>query len=230
MIEDNLELFVIIPVFNNEESLPELSRELLVTLNRLHVPFKILFVNDCSTDRSLQKIKLLSHRIPEIEFLDLKKNIGQQQAILCGLNTMKSEYYITMDADLQDQPEDIQNMYQMISDLSCSAVFAQRINRYQNLIRMITSRAFKYVIYLLVGLPTKTGGFVIFNQELRNRLIKMKTKHFYLAGLIARTRLKICTVQSSRNMRIHGKSSYGFLKRCKVAFLCLACLIERPRQ
>jgi len=224
------DIAAIIPVYNNQISLIELTTRLIPVLKSFSCNYQILFVNDNSIDNSLSILEELSVNIPEVFYINLTKNIGQQQAIRKGLEQVVANHYVTMDADLQDPSETIIDMYKHLLEHRCDAVFARRKNQYQSSIRMLSSRLFKYLMHLMVGLPKGTGGFIIFNRKVCNAILGMNTKRFYLAGLIAKTNLNLSTTKTYRNRRIGDKSAYSLLKRIRVAISNIMCLLEGKKQ
>jgi dolichol-phosphate mannosyltransferase len=100
-------LSVIVPVFNEERSIPLLLQKLLEVLNRLPNPFEIVLVNDGSTDRSLGALRELARDKPEIKVVDFRRNYGQTAALMAGIDHASNEIIIMIDADLQNDPQDI---------------------------------------------------------------------------------------------------------------------------
>ena len=98
---------VIIPVFNEEKSLEELTQRLVKVLNSFKDNYEIIFIDDGSSDKSLVVIKKIIHKNPKIKVISFRKNFGKSTALICGFHFSLGEIIFTMDADLQDQPEDI---------------------------------------------------------------------------------------------------------------------------
>jgi glycosyltransferase involved in cell wall biosynthesis len=120
----NPEFSVVVPVFNSEKSLPELFQRLNVTFNKMNKSFEVIFVDDGATDKSWDIITTLKKENPEkIIAVKLAKNFGQHNAILCGLKFVKGNFTITIDDDLQQNPEDIEIMFDKIIECNADVVY-----------------------------------------------------------------------------------------------------------
>jgi len=98
---------IILPVFNEEKSLEKLTQRLVKVLNNLKDDYEIIFIDDGSSDGSLAVIKKIIHRNSKVKVISFRKNFGKSTALICGFHFSLGEIIFTMDADLQDQPEDI---------------------------------------------------------------------------------------------------------------------------
>jgi glycosyltransferase involved in cell wall biosynthesis len=101
---------VVTPVYNGEASIPELCRRLSEVLPRIATEYEIIFVNDDSRDRSWEIISELSSRLETVRGLNLMRNYGQHNALLCGIRAAKYDLVVTMDDDLQHPPEEISRL------------------------------------------------------------------------------------------------------------------------
>ena len=107
-MKNKIKYSVILPVFNEEKSLDELIQRLVKVLNNLKDNYEIIFIDDGSSDKSLVIMQKLSYKNPKIKVISFRKNFGKSTALICGFHFSLGEIIFTMDADLQDQPEDIQ--------------------------------------------------------------------------------------------------------------------------
>ena len=98
---------VVIPVYNSEASLPELCRRLTEVLSAVGTSYEMIFVNDCSRDCSWEVISQLAVAVPGVRGINLMRNYGQHNALLCGIRAARGDLIVTMDDDLQHQPEEI---------------------------------------------------------------------------------------------------------------------------
>lgn len=218
---------VVVPVYRNEDTLLELAERLLQTLEQLQVSFEIVFVNDASPDNSAAVIKDLQNRFPVIKSVEIKENVGQQNALRVGLRESTGDDVAVMDADLQDPPEAIADLYGALKSKNKEAVFAHRTEHYQGINRMISSRLFKWLVNKMVGLPRGTGCFLIMSRKMLTDVLAFDTKRFYLPGLIAKTNQPIVTIPLQRARRTIGKSAYDASMRLNVAISNILCLLER---
>lgn len=218
---------VVIPVYLNENTLEELVERLLQTLRPLEDNFELIFVNDASPDGSSKTLSQLKDRFVQIKQIELSSNSGQQNAIRVGLREARNDVIAVMDADLQDPPEAIADLYRALQAGNSEAVFAQRTERYQGSRRMMSSRLFKWLVRKMVGLPKGTGCFLIIRRKMASEVLSFETKRFYLPGLVAKTNLPIHTIPLQRATRASGKSAYDSSMRLNVAISNIRCLLER---
>ena len=104
------EISVVIPAYNEEESLPVLFEHLYPVMKKLGRPFEIIFVNDGSTDSTLEILSGFCRDYPGVKVIDLNGNFGQHMAILAGFEHVRGQKIITLDADMQNPPEEIPNI------------------------------------------------------------------------------------------------------------------------
>ena len=102
-----IEISIVVPVYNEEDSLPELVQQLLVAMRNLGNTFELVLVNDGSVDRSADVLKRLSSDVPELVCVLLRKNYGQTAAMAAGFDLAKGEIIVSLDGDLQNDPADI---------------------------------------------------------------------------------------------------------------------------
>lgn len=136
---------VVIPVYNSENALVELYKRLTFTIKSLNLDFEIIFIDDNSSDNSYQKILELSNNDPRVKGIKLAYNFGQQNAIICGFNFVKNDYVITLDDDLQHNPEDIKKLYKKIKK-GYDAVYAIPQNREYGFFRKLGSKLTNYFL------------------------------------------------------------------------------------
>ena len=142
-------LSLVIPVFNEEENLHSLTTELVDVLQSLNATWEIIFVDDGSTDASFNGLKDLQKRFPHIRIIKFKENCGQTAAFDAGFKAAKGEVVVTMDSDLQNDPNDIPKLLNNI--VECEAVCGWRHKRNDPFMKRVSSRT---VSYTHLTLPT----------------------------------------------------------------------------
>ena len=217
---------VVVPVYLNEDTLLELAARLLKMFEAIQESVEIIFVNDASPDGSAAVISDMQRQFPEIKSVEMKKNGGQQNALRVGLCEARGDVIAVMDADLQDPPEAVADLYRALKSDRNEAVFAYRTERYQGIHRMISSRLFKWLVNKMVDLPRGTGCFLIMNRIMLADVLSFETNRFYLPGLIAKTNHPIGTIPLQRAKRTCGKSAYDSSMRLNVAISNIRCLLE----
>lgn len=111
-----MDISVVIPLYNEEESLPELYQWIVRVMDANHFSYEVIFVNDGSTDRSWQVIEDLKKQNPDhVHGIKFRRNYGKSPALFCGFQKAEGDVVITMDADLQDSPDEIPELYRMIT-------------------------------------------------------------------------------------------------------------------
>lgn len=147
-----LQISVIIPVFNEEESLPELSNWISRVMEEHGFSYEIIFVNDGSTDGSWQMITKLSQINPNLKGISFTRNYGKSAALDMGFSKAKGKVVITMDADLQDSPEEIPGLYDMIVKDGFEIVSGWKMKRYDPITKTIPSRFFNFITRMISGI------------------------------------------------------------------------------
>ena len=112
---NNMDISVVIPLFNEEESLPELYQWIERVMDEHGFSFEVIFINDGSTDRSWSVIEELSQQSEHVKGIKFRRNYGKSPALYCGFKEAQGDVVITMDADLQDSPDEIPELYRMIT-------------------------------------------------------------------------------------------------------------------
>ena len=125
-----MDISVVIPLFNEEESLPELFCWIKRVMEENHFSYEVFFVNDGSTDNSWQVIEQLRKENPEVVHgIKFRRNYGKSPALYCGFDRVQGDVVITMDADLQDSPDEIPELYRMITEDGYDLVSGYKMNR-----------------------------------------------------------------------------------------------------
>lgn len=137
-----MDISVIVPLYNEEESLPELAQWIERVMNANGFSYEIIFVNDGSTDRSQQVIHELAKTNPAIHAVAFSRNYGKSPALDTGFRRAKGDVVITMDADLQDSPDEIPELYRMITEEGYDLVSGWKKKRYDPLSKTIPTKLF----------------------------------------------------------------------------------------
>ena len=126
-----MDISVVIPLYNEAESLPELYAWIARVMEEHHFSYEVIFINDGSTDTSWQVIEDLSRSHDEVKGIKFRRNYGKSPALYCGFKEAQGDVVITMDADLQDSPDEIPELYHMIVDEKYDLVSGYKQNRSQ---------------------------------------------------------------------------------------------------
>ena len=141
-MENSLDISVVVPLYNEAESLPELHAWIERVMHANGFTYEILFVNDGSTDTSWQVIEDLSKEDTNVHGIKFRRNYGKSPALYCGFKAAKGNVVITMDADLQDSPDEIPELYRMITEEGYDLVSGYKQKRYDPLSKTLPTKLF----------------------------------------------------------------------------------------
>lgn len=213
LIEGTL-LSLVIPVYNEEEVLAELHLRLADALQHLPADVEMLFVNDGSSDNTLQKLEELRQEDPRIAILELSRNFGKEIAMSAGIDYARGDAVVIMDADLQDPPELIP---QLVAEWQngFDVVYARRVERKGE---SWLKRATAYLFYRFmrrftsVPLPEDTGDFRLLSRRAVESLKELKEHHRFMKGLFAWIGYPQKAVLFHRDPRFTGVSKWNYLR------------------
>lgn len=137
-----LDISVVVPLYNEDESLPELYAWIERVMQANGFSFEVIFVNDGSTDRSWEVIEELQAKSPHVKGIKFRRNYGKSPALFCGFERAQGRVVITMDADLQDSPDEIPELYRMITEEDYDLVSGWKQKRYDPLSKTIPTKLF----------------------------------------------------------------------------------------
>ena len=137
-----MDISVVVPLFNEDESLPELYSWIERVMNENHFTFEVIFVNDGSTDRSWEVIEELKAKSANVKGIKFRRNYGKSPALFCGFKEAQGDVVITMDADLQDSPDEIPELYRMITKDGYDLISGYKQKRYDPLSKTIPTKLF----------------------------------------------------------------------------------------
>lgn len=147
-----MDISVVIPLYNEEESLPELFAWIQRVMNQNGYSYEVIFVNDGSTDRSWQVIEELAAKHEEAKGIKFRRNYGKSPALFCGFEKAQGDVVITMDADLQDSPDEIPELYRMIKEDGYDLVSGYKKKRYDPLSKTLPTKLFNATARAVSGI------------------------------------------------------------------------------
>ncbi len=209
--ENNRMVFsVVVPLYNEEESLEELHRRLTLVMQPLSENFEIIFVDDGSTDNSFAVLKTLHEKDSRVKVIQFRKNFGKASALSAGFKKAQGEIIITLDADLQDLPEEIPNLLKKI-ETGCDLVSGWKVKRKDPVVRKVASRLFNYVtsFYTGVNLHDFNCGLKCYRREVIEELDLYGELHRYIPAIANWKGFNVGEVKVGHHPRMHGKSKFG---------------------
>lgn len=206
-------LSIVIPLYNEYESLRELHEGINVELERLGVPAEIIFVDDGSTDRSLDVLKELQQSDPRIRIFRFRRNFGKSAALSAGFRVATGDIILTMDADLQDQPSEMMKLLDRL-DEGADLVSGWKKKRHDPLTKTIPSRVFNAVTAFLTGVPLHdmNCGYKAYRREVIEEIRVYGEMHRYIPVLASYRGFRVAEVPIEHRARPFGRSKYGFTR------------------
>jgi dolichol-phosphate mannosyltransferase len=213
-------LSIVIPIYNEAEALPYLVPRLKGLLASLPVPAEVLFVNDGSSDRSLDTLVEEAAVDARFRVLALARNFGHQVAATAGLDHARGDAVALMDADLQDPPE---LLHEMLAEYGkgYDVVYAQRVSREgETPLKRFTAWAFYRLMRALIhrDLPVDTGDYRLISRQCLDALKSMRELHRFLRGMVAWLGFAQTAVPFRRPARVAGSTKYPFRKMLLLAW------------
>lgn len=209
-MEEKKDISIVIPVYNSENSLEELTKRIDKVMSNLQKSYQIVYVNDCSTDNSYETLKRIRAGNSNITIIDLFRNYGQPIATMCGFNYCNSDYVVTMDDDLQQDPEDIPILYNKIIE-GFDVVIGEYSSKKHSFIRNIGSyviRGLNKWIFKLKDKNLKFTSYRIMRGVVIDHIKGESSIYPYISGLLISATNRITNAVVCHNERKYGTSSY----------------------
>ena len=213
-------LSVVVPVFNDQDVLPELHRRLLGVLPGLTTEWEIVFVDDGSADGSLKVLLGLRDEDPRVRVVALTRNFGQASALTAGLEHSEHDVVALMDSDLQDAPEDLERLLRARVAEDVPMAIARRASRKDGLLKRSASVLFQRVSNRItsIHLPARVGVFRVLRRELVDSLRQVPEKSATSLSLLSWMGHPSAFVEVDRDERFAGESGYTLAKMFGLAF------------
>lgn len=210
---------VIIPVYNEGANIKLIHERLTKVIGSMNLAYELIFVNDGSKDHSIELIKALATEDERVRYIDFSRNFGHQVAVSAGVDFSKGKAVVIIDADLQDPPELIVDLYQKLRE-GYEVVYARRKKRKgESQMKLWTAKVFYRLLARItaVDIPVDTGDFRIMDRKIVDVLKQMPEKNKYLRGQISWIGFKQTFVEYERHERHGGKTTYTYRKMFRFA-------------
>jgi len=210
-----MKVSVVIPIYNEEENIRILYQKLISSLNKLGLSYEIIFVDDGSKDKSLEILKDIQKGDDNVVVISFRRNFGQTPAFCAGFKYAKGEVIVTMDGDLQNDPEDIGKLLNVLNN-GYDLVSGWRKNRKDRFInRKLPSMIANWLISKVTGTKLHDYGCSLkaYRREVIKNIKLYGEMHRFIPALANQVGAKIAEVEVSHNPRIYGKSKYGISDR-----------------
>ena len=208
-----MDISVVVPLYNEEESLPELYRWIEKVMKANGVSFEVIFVNDGSTDNSWQVIEDLSKQSENVKGIKFRRNYGKSPALYCGFKEAQGDVVITMDADLQDSPDEIPGLYKMITEDGYDLVSGYKQKRYDPLSKTLPTKLFNATARKISGIHNLHDfncGLKAYRRDVIKNIEVYGEMHRYIPYLAKNAGFdKIGEKVVHHQARKYGKSKFG---------------------
>jgi len=212
------DLSVVIPVFNEELNIETLYQRLDKSLNTFD-KVEFIFINDGSQDGTLEKVKAVRIQDPRVKYLSFSRNFGHQVAVTAGLDVAKGRAVVIIDADLQDPPEVIPQLYKKFQE-GFDVVYAIRSHRKgEGALKKLTATIFYRVLKKLTGfsIPVDVGDFRLMSHRAIQAFNRLRERHRYVRGMVSWMGFRQTGVEYVREARQAGETKYTLSKMIKLA-------------
>jgi len=223
------ELSVVIPVFNEARSLGVLHARLVRTLEKVDRPYEIIFVDDGSRDESADVLRALRARDPAVRMIRFTRNYGQHAALLAGMERARGEIVVTLDADLQNPPEEIPRLLAVLED-GADVAGGWRVSRRDPWARRAASWLVNRAASVAVGVQLRDCGCMLraHRRAVIDRMLAFPGSRRYIPVLAAVFASSMREIPVGHSAREHGRSRYSVLRLLRLAFdLSVQVLVVR---
>ena len=213
MSNDEITYSVIIPVYNEEEVLPELYKHLTIIMEQLGESYEIIFVNDGSEDKSFEIMKEMNQKDNRVKIVNLSRNFGHQIAITAGLDYASGDAVMVMDADLQDPPEVLPSFIRKWKE-GFDVVYAVRKRRKENIFKRISYKVFYRILRAIseVDIPLDSGDFSLLSRRVVDAIRLARESNRFVRGIRSWVGFRQVGIEYERAERYSGDVKYTLPK------------------
>ncbi|HPK53991.1 MAG TPA: glycosyltransferase [Smithellaceae bacterium] len=226
---DNVQVAIVIPVYNEEQNLRVLLDRLLPVMQGLGKSFEIIFIDDGSHDNSLHLLKEFA-RGEHVKVVELTRNYGQHAAIMAGFSACRGDIVITMDADLQNPPEEIPRMLEVMEEGDYDVVGSIRRGRQDSLLRIFPSKIINIVARKITGVKMHDWGCMLraYRRAVVERMIQCHEHATFIPALATVFGKRVTEIEVGHEERHGGKSNYPLRKLINLQFDLVASFSDFP--
>jgi glycosyltransferase involved in cell wall biosynthesis len=206
---------IVVPVYNEKESLHELFSSIDAALNAIGRTYEILVVDDGSTDGTLDVLRQIAATRSEVRVFSFRRNLGKSQALLCGFQMAAGDYILTMDADLQDDPGNLQAMFEHLIAERAELVSGWRKNRRDSALKVVSSRIFnRLTVRLLFGrsFEDMNSGLKLYRADAAREMRLYGGMHRFIPLIASEMGFRVVEFPVTHRERKYGTSKYRAAK------------------
>jgi undecaprenyl-phosphate 4-deoxy-4-formamido-L-arabinose transferase len=220
---------IVIPVFNEEKNLEALIGRLRPAMQGMQRPYEIVMIDDGSRDRSLEILKGFA-RADDVRVVELTRNYGQHAAIMAGFSVARGQIIVTMDADLQNPPEEIPRLVTVMEEGAYDVVGTIRKGRQDSLWRILPSKVVNMVARKITGVAMRDWGCMLraYRRPVVERMINCHEHSTFIPALATFFGKRVTEIEVAHEERFGGKSNYPLRKLINLQFDLVASFSELP--
>ncbi len=224
-----MKLSIVSPVYRAGLVLEELIERIAKSIPSTFNSYEIILVDDFSPDKSWQEIVEISKKNTNVRGFKLSRNFGQHYAITAGLNYVTGDYIVVLDCDLQDQPEEIEKLFNE-SQKGFDIVLARRHERKDSLYKKAVSKLFYKTLSYLTGTKqdASVANFGIYSKQVIDEVVKLEEKIKYFPTMVKWVGFSTAYVNVEHASRTEGKSNYNFKKLLNLALDIILAYSDKP--
>lgn len=211
---------IVVPCYNEQEALPLFYNEIIAVLKNLQIDYEILFINDGSNDNTLNELKTLATKDNHVIYLSFSRNFGKESAILSGLTNAKGSYIAVMDADLQDPPNILPQMFDILKSGKYNCVATRRTTRQgEPIIRSWFAKQFYKIMNHISDSDIVDGArdFRLMTREMVDAILSMNEYNRFSKGIFGWVGFRTYWLPYENIERIAGTTKWNFYKLFKYA-------------
>jgi glycosyltransferase involved in cell wall biosynthesis len=228
---NQIDISIVIPVFNEEGNIYPLIESINNSIEQQTFNFEIILVDDGSTDDTWGKICHLAEEMKQLKGIKLSRNFGHQHALLAGLHLSSGNSVISMDGDLQHPPSLINEMYRLYISKGYDIVFTRRIDSESTgVFKRYSSKLFYklFSFFTEVDIPEGSSDLRLMSRKALNAMLRMGDNDLFLRGAAKWVGFNNITIQYNAQNRFSGKSKYSLLKMLKFAMRAMLSFSTKP--
>ncbi len=205
-----MHISVVVPAHNEEDNIIPICNEIIASINKIDVTYEIVLIDDGSTDNTYNAMNQIAEKFDCIKIVKFKKNYKKSAAYMAGFKESCGDIIITMDADLQDDPNEIEKMINLIGNYD--AIVGWKENRMDSISKTLPSKIFNWINKKLfvINLKDNDSGFRAIKKEAANELNLYGDLYRFIPALLASKGYRITEVSVNHRPRNSGESKYGY--------------------
>ena len=223
---------LVVPCYNEEQSLPYFWKETTAVMHQMdYLDFEVIFVDDGSRDKTLEVLRSLAASDSRVKYLSFSRNFGKEAAMYAGLEHAKGDYAAVMDADLQDPPALLEDMYRAVTQEGYDSAATRRVTRKgEPPIRSFFARMFYKIINKMADVEIVDGArdFRLMNRKFLNALLELKERNRFSKGLFGWVGFKTKWLEFENVERVAGETKWSFWKLFKYSIEGIVAFTTTP--